>query len=269
MRISRRTQFYTLIALTAITTLAQYVVQGVMAGGVGPGEIVSRFGSGFWTVDASLWALRALVESGVVAFLFSTDGRSRSEKALLALLEVSLLAVIGITVGLAFRAVGYGSAMLVSLGEPWFTLWTGGIAAYTPLMMGAAGVAYRVQPGEQQRGTGAGSRGGATGATGQQGTGAGSTAAIAPVAAVPATSIPVICWCGRVMVSGKALAGHHREHAEEARAFGSEQAAWDWITSQYAQEWADWQVREQQSERWKAGRAAWPGREDVARWQAK
>lgn len=138
---SRQKQLWWLIGLSAATAGAQYVVQGAMASGGAP----AQFDAWFWYGDYGLWGARALIEAWVIVYLFQTQARSRGQSVTLALFEVALIGLITLTLGPALRSLGYGALMRVTLAEPWFTLWNFGIAAYTSLMMGAAGYAYKVQ----------------------------------------------------------------------------------------------------------------------------
>jgi hypothetical protein len=139
---NRRKQLTWLVVLSALSALAQYIIQGAMASGIDATE----FHPVFWIADYGLWGLRAIVEATVIVYLFQTQANTTAQRIGLAALEFTLIALIAATLGPALRAVGYGATMLASLGEPWFTLWTFGVASYTPLMMGAAGFAYKVQP---------------------------------------------------------------------------------------------------------------------------
>lgn len=144
MKLTRRTQLYVLILLAAGTAAMQYVLQGAMASA----HTVSVFPGWFWIADFVLWGLRALIEATVIMYLFSTKSQSKSQEALLVFFEVTLIATIAMTIGPVFRALGYGKSMVEVLGEPWYTIWCYLAAAYTPLMIGATGFAYRVQPGD-------------------------------------------------------------------------------------------------------------------------
>lgn len=139
---TRKRQLWILIVLSASTAVAQYATQGVLAMGELPGTLPGWFK----TAEAGLWALRAFVESIVVVYLFQTTTDDAKRGCVLAVLEVSLIALIALTLGPALRALGYGQTMLATWGEPWFTAWNFGIAAYAPLMIGSAGYAYKCQP---------------------------------------------------------------------------------------------------------------------------
>lgn len=143
---TRRNQLWWLIILSAITALAQYVVQGATASGHNPAEFVSYF----WYADYGLWGARALIEAWVIVYLFQTKAETWGQSVVITSFEIGLIGLITLTLGPAFRSLGYGILMRESLSEPWFTFWNFGIAAYTSLMMGAAGYAYRVQPADGQ-----------------------------------------------------------------------------------------------------------------------
>ncbi len=138
MRQRRLTQ---LIALSALSAVALYVVQGALA----TGADVKAFPAWFWVLDYVLWGARALIEAAVIVYLFTTTPTTRAQSVTLAVLEIALVGLITFTVGPALRAVGLGSAMVDSVTPAAFTAWSFGIAAYTSLMVGAAGYAFRVQ----------------------------------------------------------------------------------------------------------------------------
>ena len=89
---------------------------------------------------------RALVEAWVIVYVFTTRTRSKVQTAVLIVLEAALLTLITLTLGPAFRAIGAGERMYESLTYEGFWLWNFGVAAYTSVMMAAAGIAYRMQP---------------------------------------------------------------------------------------------------------------------------
>ena len=147
-QVSRRSQLWWMVGLSAFTAVAQYTVQGALATGHNPVE----FPAWFWIADYALWGLRAIIEALVIVYLFATVTKTAWESAIIATFEVSLIALIVVTLGPALRALGYGQTVLLSMHEPWYTAWSLAIAAYTPLMMGAAGFAYKVQPDENMHG---------------------------------------------------------------------------------------------------------------------
>lgn len=142
MRFNRRMQLFTLIFLSAGTAAMQYVLQGAFASA----HQASVFPEWFWVADWVLWGLRALIEAMVIMFLFVTRARTKGQEALLVFFEAALIATIALTIGPVFRSLGYGQPMVDVLGEPWYTAWCYLAATYTPLMIGATGFAYRVQP---------------------------------------------------------------------------------------------------------------------------
>lgn len=144
MRQKRLTQ---LIALSALSAVALYVVQGALA----TGADVTAFPGWFWVLDYVLWGCRALIEAAVIVYLFSTEPSTAAQKRALAVFEFALIALITLTVGPALRAVGLRQTISESLTPGAYIAWTYGIAAYTSLMVGAAGYAYRVQPDEVDR----------------------------------------------------------------------------------------------------------------------
>lgn len=140
----RRQRLTQLIALSALSAIALYVVQGALA----TGADVSEFPAWFWVLDYCLWGARALIEAAVIVYLFTTKPTNRTQSVTLGVLEVALVGLITFTVGPALRAVGLGRSMVESVSSAAFTAWSFGIAAYTSLMVGAAGYAFRVQPDE-------------------------------------------------------------------------------------------------------------------------
>jgi hypothetical protein len=141
-QLSRKEQMWWLISLSALTAVAQYVVQGALASGHSPAD----FYPVFWYVDFALWGLRAIIEAWAIVYLFSTVAHTQWQNALLIVFEVALIALITLTLGPALRALGLGLQMRDSLQGGWFTAWNFGIAAYVSLMMAATGTAYKIQP---------------------------------------------------------------------------------------------------------------------------
>ena len=142
MKLTRRNQLWVLIILTAITASLQYTLQGALA----TNAEIALFPAVFWIADYAAWAGRALVEAWVIVYVFTTRTRGKLQTAVLIALEAVLLALITLTLGPAFRAIGAGERMYESLTYEGFWLWNFGVAAYTSVMMAAAGVAYRMQP---------------------------------------------------------------------------------------------------------------------------
>ena len=141
-QLSRKEQMWWLISLSALTALAQYVVQGALASGHSPAD----FYPAFWYADYALWGLRAIIEAWAIVYLFSTVAKTWWQNTLLIAFEIALIALITLTLGPALRALGLGLQMRESLQGGWFTAWNFGIAAYVSLMMAATGTAYKVQP---------------------------------------------------------------------------------------------------------------------------
>jgi len=137
----RQTQLSWLVGLSALSAVALYIIQGALA----TGADLKTFPALFWTVDWGLWGFRALIEAAVIVYLFSTEPQTKRQEFVLGVFEVALIALIALTVGPALRAAALGKQMVDTVA-PWvFTAWSFGIASYTPLMVGAAGYAYRVQ----------------------------------------------------------------------------------------------------------------------------
>jgi len=138
---SRKTQLWYLIGLSAATAVFQYVVQGAMASGGVPSE----FSTWFWYADYGLWGARALIEAWVIVYLFTTQARSKTESIVIVCFEVGLIVLITLTLGPAWYALTVGLAIQETMSDINLRLWTFGIAAYTSLMMGSAGFAYKIQ----------------------------------------------------------------------------------------------------------------------------
>ena len=149
MNIGRKGQLYALVFLSALTATSLYAVQGAATSG----EFV--FPTWFWPLDVGLWALRAMVESAVIAYLFRTKAETNSQARVLGAIEVVLLALITLTIGPALRALGLGLTMNASMSSVAFTAWNFGVAAYTSLMIGGCAYAYKVQPDDDGDGTAA------------------------------------------------------------------------------------------------------------------
>ena len=109
------------------------------------GGVPSGFNIWFWYIDYGLWGLRALIEAWVIVYLFTTQARSRTEAVVIVCFEVCLIALITLTLGPALYALTVGLAIQETMSDTSLRLWTFGIAAYTSLMMGAAGFAYTIQ----------------------------------------------------------------------------------------------------------------------------
>jgi len=134
--------FLLLVGLSAASAVMLYIIQGASA----TGADLATFPDWFWGTDYVLWGFRAMVEAGVLAYVFSTTGKTPLGRAALTVLELALVGLIALTLGPALWALGLGQRMGETLGGLWFVAWNFGIAAYTPLMIGAAGFAYRIQP---------------------------------------------------------------------------------------------------------------------------
>ena len=126
-----------LIILVAVTMAAQYALQGWLTAGKSPETIHNLF----WIADALIWSARALVEAFVLFYLFSTPTNSR----LLTFFEIALVVLIVVTLGPVLAAVGQGQPMSEALPVVAYWLWSFAIASYAPLMIAAAGFAYRMR----------------------------------------------------------------------------------------------------------------------------
>lgn len=129
-----------LVFLAACSMVLQYAAQGALAAGFNPRE----FGAWFWYADAVLWGLRALIDAAVIVSLFQTQARNSRDARLLAVFEVAMIGLITLTVGPAMVAIARGVAIDAVLSQGLRWAWSFGVAAYAPLMMGAAGAAYKI-----------------------------------------------------------------------------------------------------------------------------
>lgn len=145
---TRKTQLWALIICSAVTAALQYAIQGTMATGGDPLQFSERF----WFIDRALWGVRALIESWVVIYLFTTTVTASSpwskalQEIMLIVLEVALLALIAFTLGPVFQALGAQETVYDLMGTGGYANWSFAIGAYTSLMMAGAGLGYKIQP---------------------------------------------------------------------------------------------------------------------------
>lgn len=140
---TRQKQLYLLVILTAITMMPSYFLQGWLTSGKSP-ETMPLY---FLHIDASAWALRAIIEPLVLAFLFSIPANNASEierKVLLAL-EIALIGLIAATLGPTLGSNGMRLSMPESLHTVLFWAWNFGVASYAPLMLAATGFAFKIE----------------------------------------------------------------------------------------------------------------------------
>lgn len=151
---TRKQQLWILVLCSAITAALQYVLQGSMATGGDP----ATFSPAFWVADRALWGVRALIESWVVIYLFTTTTTSSSawirafQEIVLLVLEVALLALIAFTLGPVFQALGAKTTVYALMGAGGYTNWAFAIGLYTSLMMAGAGIGYKIQPWDLKEG---------------------------------------------------------------------------------------------------------------------
>jgi len=137
----RKTQLWYLIGLTAATMAPQYGLQGWLATGGNPADIAPWF----LYVDSTAWAIRAIIEAWALVFLFATQPRDEGQQVTLAVFEISLIVLIAATLGPALAAVGSRQTMKEALPVLLFWVWNFAVASYAPLMLGAAGFAFKVE----------------------------------------------------------------------------------------------------------------------------
>lgn len=139
---NRQLLLWVIIILASATTMMQYAVQGAMAANHNPAD----FHIYFWYADFALWALRAIIEAVCVAYLFTTVANTRFDKWWLAITETTMLATIAFTLGVVYRALGQNKLVYQVVDTDFYVLWTYAIGVYPAIMMGSAGIAYRIQP---------------------------------------------------------------------------------------------------------------------------
>lgn len=130
-----------LVYLAAVSMVLQYAAQGALAAGFNPRE----FGGWFWYADAVLWGLRALIDAAVIVSLFQTQARNARDARLLAAFEVAMITLIAATMGPALVAIARNQSIDATLSATLRWVWSFLISAYAPLMIGAAGMAYKIQ----------------------------------------------------------------------------------------------------------------------------
>lgn len=142
---SRYTTLRWLVIAAAITMMPLYAIQGAMGAGMKPDEIHPWV----WYFEHSAWAVRSVIEGFVFGFVYSTQTDNEQQAKHLFYFKVALLGIIAITVGALFFATVSDKSIAEALPDVWLrALWSLGLALYLPLMIGAAGYAYKVQPGE-------------------------------------------------------------------------------------------------------------------------
>ncbi len=148
---ARQNQFLLLITLIATSMIPSYWLQGWFTSGESPTTVPFIF----LHIDAGAWALRAIIEPLVLAFLFSTptDNATDLERKIVLVFEVSLIALITFTLGPTLGSNGLGNAMSESLSTILYWLWNFGVASYAPLMLGATGVAFKIEMRQQRPAT--------------------------------------------------------------------------------------------------------------------
>lgn len=140
MKDNRKSQMMYLLGLTALSLVPVYILIGWQTGGHSSQDVDTIF----WKIEAGAWGLRALVEAWALIYLFQTHTEvSRSSKILVAF-EIALISLVALTVGLVIVANGDKSSLATGLPKPLYWIWSFGVAAFAPLMMGSVGFAYKV-----------------------------------------------------------------------------------------------------------------------------
>lgn len=143
MKMTRKTQLWILLGLSALAASGAYVIQGTVATGGNPKEI---FGNYFWYTDYAFWGFRALVEAWVLAYLFQTTAKTKVQAAVLLFFEFALIAIIAFTLGAVIYMYARDHRIATTLTDTWLRIWSYSIASYTSLFMGGIGYAFRTQP---------------------------------------------------------------------------------------------------------------------------
>jgi len=142
-RFTRKTQLFLLIGFTSLTLSPAYSLQGSLIHSA-PNAVPVWL----WGIETAMWALRALIEAWTISYLAQTHTTTRWQEALIWLLKITLIALIATTLGPVFAAIGQDMSIRESLTDSGYWWWTRGVAAYGPLMMLGAAVAYKIQPDE-------------------------------------------------------------------------------------------------------------------------
>lgn len=143
---SRQGQLWALILLSAATMIVPYGIQGALSSGKDPSQISSDI----WLLDNIAWAIRAMVEGLVIAYIARTRANNSKEATWLWVAEGALVALIMLTLGPTLFAALNGVAIKEALpvGVQW--AWALGLASYMPLMVLGASYAYKVQPYDEE-----------------------------------------------------------------------------------------------------------------------
>lgn len=139
---SRQAQLWLLILLSAATMIVPYGIQGALSSGKEPAAVSDEI----WLLDNIAWAIRAMVEGLVIAYIARTKTSTRLDTILLWAAEGALVALITLTLGPTLYAALNGLAMKEALPKTLQWLWALGLASYMPLMVLGASYAYKVQP---------------------------------------------------------------------------------------------------------------------------
>lgn len=139
---TRKVQLWVLIFLSAATAAFQYMIQGTMATGGGPGDFTTTF----WAADRALWGIRSLIESWIIAYLVTTMTKKWYQEILLLVCEIALLALLAFTLGPVFQALGAQISVYQLLESGNYSQWAYAIGMYTSLMIFGASIGYKIQP---------------------------------------------------------------------------------------------------------------------------
>lgn len=141
---SRANQTTLLMILTALTLMPAYALQGWLASGHNANDLPQWF----WIGETVAWSSRALIEAAALRFLFSTQASNKQQGYGLLFFEITLIALITVTLGPVVASTGTRQPLPTALAPIGFWVWSFAIASYAPLMIAAVGFAYRVQPQE-------------------------------------------------------------------------------------------------------------------------
>lgn len=144
---NRKRMMWVIMVASAVTGVARYVLMGATSSSHNPAE----FPMWFWIADFTLWGVLSIAEALCVGYMFMTNCEKLWDKISLSILELVVLIAIAFTVGMMTQSVASGKTIYQLIAGDYFQLWSFSMGAYAPLMMAGAGVAYRVQPVDQNR----------------------------------------------------------------------------------------------------------------------
>ena len=133
--LDRQGQMYAIMFLTAASMIPIYFFLGVQ---ISEGQTPEWL----WLAEASAWAIRALVEAWALIYLFQTVADNKRSEWVLIIFEAALIILTCIVIGLTIFSARNGQS-IDTLSPVLFAVWSGSVAAFAPLMLGAVGYAYK------------------------------------------------------------------------------------------------------------------------------